>query len=710
MRISVEHIASENITGITTYNPNVWSSGTLIKKRTDIGSPFIGLLVGAVARPVEQSAAIPSIYPHVISWSPTVDWTFWADNATAAATRRIQAYTFDKTTSTFGWLGYITLTFPTATNHTIQSMKMTYDIYTVGNVGVTGTTVAGNSTLWVTNKMCAGCRIGFGSTDPTQITAWYYISAIGGESSITLTAPITSNLLPSTPYVIEDLRAIVVTRNATTTNGGVFVAKGLYIGLFSNGGTTIPAATTVDNIRAVYWIADASVETNITACGSGIDTKTDWSNQNLYVLDSPSAGNYKIYKYNVRKALTLTTGKDTTTLILATGTQPITGTASITNNGRLATLNHGPASGQQAFYFVTTSRIYCAKVSSITNGNPTFIDYTMTEIPPGGITTYAATNALACVEYADTIDRLIIMSSGAAGVRSYISQFNNIGAQMDSIFLVDDKQIDESTADSGTVPHPSILAVLQTPWCQNGVLYLAGVGTTQTVNIIHAIPLGADWQYASSTNQRLISPKFLTSNCNNFAKLYVNEILFLGSTNMGKSTDAYRVYFRTANIDTDAITGWVLLTNGYDLSGFNASSQGQAMLEFRCISEFCIPARIFSIGLVYNDNNTDSHYQPSANFSNVVTKTFAWRFSTAFGTTVPTLRIRLYNAVTGGLLLDDNSATPTSGLWQQSTNNGATWGTYTTADLTNNTTYISYTPTTFGDNINVQALLTLLSS
>jgi hypothetical protein len=130
------------------------------------------------------------------------------------------------------------------------------------------------------------------------------------------------------------------------------------------------------------------------------------------------------------------------------------------------------------------------------------------------------------------------------------------------------------------------------------------------------------------------------------------------------------------------------------------------MFEFRVIGTFCLPTRIYNVGIIYEDNTTDSHYQPSVGQSNLTTKRFAWRFSTAFGSTVPTLRVRLYDAVTGGLLLDDDSATPTGGTWEKSTDGGQNWTAYNTTDKGNETTYIRYTPTTLGDDIKVRALLT----
>jgi len=115
---------------------------------------------------------------------------------------------------------------------------------------------------------------------------------------------------------------------------------------------------------------------------------------------------------------------------------------------------------------------------------------------------------------------------------------------------------------------------------------------------------------------------------------------------------------------------------------------------------------LMSIAVLYDDYSTDPHYQPSVGKTVLSSKQFAWRFSTAFGTTVPTLRIRLFDAVTGGLILDDKTTSPV-GTWAKTTDEGATWGAYNTADKTNEITYIRYTPVTLPDNNKVRALLTL---
>ncbi len=130
------------------------------------------------------------------------------------------------------------------------------------------------------------------------------------------------------------------------------------------------------------------------------------------------------------------------------------------------------------------------------------------------------------------------------------------------------------------------------------------------------------------------------------------------------------------------------------------------MFEFTTISLLGIPGRLMSVAVLYDDYSTEPHYQPSSGMTVEINKQFAWRFATAFGTTVPTLRVRLFDAITGGLLLDDNTTTPT-GVWEKTIDNGSNWTVYDTDDKTNEITYIRYIPATLPDNIKIRSLLTL---
>ncbi len=652
----------------------------------------------------------------VINMNYNVDWVFLADGAAVAATRRISCFEFRRGTSVFTWKGFITLTYPTATNHTIVGMRAVYQTYTTGTVAVSGATVTGSGTAWSASRINIGSRIGFGSTDPTQISTWYYINAVGSDTSITIQNNVTaagtggtaSNLSISSgaAYVIEDLRILTANTNATATNGGLYMVPGLSQDDFALAGTTIAAATTVDKIKGVYWLADAASVTNDIASGLALDGFDSWTQQYCYVIERQAATTPAIYKYNFRTALgSISSGKTTSAFVLATSTQTVTGNVSQTNNGRVGTLNHGPGAGVKSLYFVTTTRVYRVAIANIVSNSSTFLSDAMLEIPTGGTDTYAATGALTGVEISDQIDRLIVTSTGASGTRSYITKYNTNSDQFDHIFLIDSKQIDQSTADSDSVPHPNIQAGILSVWSEEGLTYICRAGTTSLTNHLYAVPLGADWAYANgSVKQRLYTPALSTPNAVKYTRCYFNTAQYLGVDNLTIPTEPVRVYYRTSGISDDS-GSWTLIDQTGDLSSVDGASSIQFAIEFRVIGTFCLPNRMYNICVVYEDDTTDSHYQPSVAFSSTADKRFAWRFSTAFGGTVPTLRVRLYDAVTGGVLVDDDSETPT-GTWHKSTDDGDTWGDYNSTDKANDTTYIRYTPASLGDDIKVRALLT----
>lgn len=688
-------------TPISSYDQTKTNLGTLIKQYTGALSQdkYAGPAKIGMTRPMEQSTAIPGIYPHVVTFSDTIDWVFLADNATAAATRRIILYEYNKTNSTFNWKGFVTLIYPTATSHTIRGFRVSRELYTSGTVGVSGTSVTGSSTNWSSDRMSVGSRIGFGSTDPTQISTWYEISSIGGDTSITLSSS-AGTISSGTPYVIEDIMIITSTTNATVTNGGLFISKGIRPEIFTPGGTTIPAATTVDNIRAVYWLADAATVTNTTAAGSALGTRTSWTDQRVYVLNVTGAA---VFVYNFRAALTLTAGKDTTTNIIKTGNQTVTGTLSQANNGRVGTLSHGPGNGIESLYFTTTTRIYRSDISSITNGSTTWQSDTMVEIPPGGTTTYLASGAMTSCEISTGIDRLVITTSGAAGVRSYVTKYNTSSDPFDHIFLVDDKQQDQSTSDSGGVPHPAILASPFSVWSENGILYLARVGTTAAINQLYTLPIGSHWTFAINNNELLITPKFDISDSSKLYNIYINDIERLGTDTFSLATEPYRVYYRTSGI-SDNSGSWNLLDDSGDLSGVNGT-EIQFAISFKVIGTTCIPSRIMGLSLIYEDQSTDGHYQPSVANSSITSNIFAWRQSILWGSNIPNMRIRLYNATTGSLILDDNVTSSSFGTWEYSSDNGSSWNAWLdTEDTVGN--YIRYTASSLPGGVRIKALLT----
>lgn len=658
-------------------------------------------------RPMEESTAFAVVQVYAHNHSSSIAYLFGVENSTAAAAaRRVHLWELNRKTGARSWKGFITMTLLTATAHTVRNFTMDVKQESTGTVAVSGTTVTGSGTAFATNKVAVGARIGFGSTDPSQITTWYRIATRTSDTALVLNVS-AGTVTAGTAYCIQEFRPVYTATNATTTNGGTHYGKGISIEDFTGAGTTIPVATTVDDQKAMYWLKDAATQTNIVAAGASLDRAAATpTSLDMYVLDLVSAGNYKVYKYNIRAALTVATGASVSAWTLTTGNQAVTGTGSQNANMCIATTNHGLGSGIKSLYFVTTTRWYRAAVANITSGNVSWQSDVIAEIPTGGTSTFAATSGLSTIEYLTSIDAFAIGTTSATGNFSYITQYVASGQQFQRQFGRDYKFQDQSLKDSG---HPSIFSnqILPLSFADAGAnrLFVVKQGTTALNNHIYIITVGADWDYALASSGRLISPEITTANALKYYRVFANEVRYVGSSALGKPTEPYRIYARTANITTDATSGWTLIDNTQDLSGFAGAASIQFAIEFRTIGESCLPARILGLNLSYEDNTTDSHYAFDGDRSSGASKVFAWWFKTAFGATVPTLTVRLYNAVTGGLLLTDDTATPTAGSFEKSTD-GSAWTAYNTTDRANDTTYIRYTPTSLADSIAVEAYIT----
>lgn len=702
---AIRHLFTGATTSISNYDQNKTNLGSLIYQYTGVGNEdkFAGPAKIGMARPFDGPGFALG-FTQIIRYDSNIDWVFLSEASAAAATRRIAYYTYNRNTSEFTYMGFITLTYPVATTHTIRGFRILRELYTSGTVGVSGTTVTGSGSLWSSDRMSVGCRIGFGSTDPTQISTWYEISAVNSNTQITLTSS-AGTITAGTPYVIDDIMVITANTNATSTNGGLFVTKGVRVELFNIGGTSIPAATTIDNIRAVYWLADASTVTNIATGGAAYDDRISWTDQRVFCINVNAATTPSIYVYNVRAALTLASGKDVTTNIIKTGVQTVVGTVQQNNNGRYMSIGHGPGAGVKCLYFVTTTRVYRVIGSNITAGSTTFLSDFMAENPPGTVNTYAIGNALYAIEYIDTIDRLVITTSGTT--RSYITYYQALGNPFLHIFLNDDKQLDQALADSGGVVHPTINSLPFVSWSEGGILYLCRISTVTATNQIYTLPIEAHQTYAFNKNQLLISPKFNVSDSNKLYNVFASHLSKLGTDTFSLPTEPFKMYYRTGGI-SDNSGSWTELDQSGNLSGVSAT-EIQFAIAFKIIATTCIPSRILGINLIYEDANTDSHYTPSVGNSSIVNRAFAYRQSSLWNSSIPTLRIRLTNASNGGLIIDDNSLSNTFGTFQYSINNGNSWLGWTSsisADVVGN--YIRYVATSLPDGVRVKALLTQL--
>jgi hypothetical protein len=633
---------------------------------------FVGPAPVGVGNLAESSLAIPSAFVQPIKITNDLFWIFGADNATAAATRRVQLWTFVPSTNTYTFVGAITCTFPTATAHQVRGFRAILENYTPGTVAVSGTAVTGTGTVWNTG-LSVGSRIGFGSTDPNAITTWYQISAIGSDTSITL-ATSAGTISAGTPYVIQDLMLVQATTNATATNGGLFITKGLQYADFQNPASAIPAATTVDKIKATYWLRDAAVITNDVIGGCALSDRDSWTQQYAYCTEGASTS-AQIYRYNIRAPLTPVSGAFTLTGtdIVITGAQTVTGNLSQANNGRVATLNHGPASGVPSLYLFTTSRILRVPLASVTAGSTTFVADTMSEVTPGGSNTNNPTATFVALDVASSLDKLVIAGAASNGT-IYITDYYTGGQQIDRRAGCLTAQVPSALRDTDSpVFIHNIGANAPFIWVEDGWMfwvYVQGTGTTLVA--VSAYPLAADSEYLADVPNRIICPKItLGATPAKFYRVLVNAMENLGDHTMGVGPDAYRVQVRTSGIN-DNSGAWVDVPQSGDLSGISTAGTIQFAFTFRTAGVIMLPARILSLAVLYEtDDALPSQYQWNAADLDESNGTFAWVQVALFGATPGVHTIEIYRSDTSALVLTQASSGTTNGNFQYW--NGSAW-------------------------------------
>lgn len=618
-------------------------------------------------------ASVSSI--HVYKFSDDKFWIFAGTALTGSATRTVYLVEWTRSTNTYNFRGSVILTFPVAGNQTARAIRAVIDNYTTGTVGVSGTTVTGSGTAWATG-LSVGSRIGFGSTDPTQITTWYSISAIGSDTSITLSQN-AGTISAGTPYVIQDFMILMATVNASTSSlGGLFVAKGLRYEDFTPAGTTIPAATTVDKIKAVYFLRDAATGTATAASGIAIDDRVSWTEQYVYLINGATSS-MNILKYNFRAPISPTSGGVTLTGndILLTGVQGVSGTIITINNGRVATLNHGSGQGVPSLYILTTNRVYRAPLSSITAGSTFFLTDSMLENTPSGpsSTVASGSSAFQYMDIAGSLDKIVITNTAAISGALYVTDYYTGGQQLDRRAC----HISGHSVSGGRdteIPIYLHYVSTQAPalWVEDGWLFWFYSTTTAGPNSVTVYPLAADWEFQNEAPNRIICPKITLGEVpKKLYRVMVNDVENLGGSRLGVAPDAYRVQVRFSGID-DNSGEWITLPQNGDLSGFNMTTAVQFAFQFRTLGVTMLPARVTSLALLYEDQD-EIPPQYKWNSADTVTSsgTHAWVQMSLFGSTPGVHTIEIFRADTNQLVLTQKSTGTENGNFQNW--NGSSW-------------------------------------
>ena len=524
------------------------------------------------------------------------------------------------------------------------------------------------------------------------------------------------NYSAGTPYVIEDLRFYIGRIGTNTNNYGTYNIKGVKITDFVSGTTTINTTTNGYygiNARTCYWLPLSLNSSSYNTYGITLDDELSYNSQYLYQFNSTSLGiNYrdvrKLYRLSSTSTIVYPDSLFTTTLGFDSGLQTY-------NNPIITTMQSGSASGIKSMYYPRTGSIRQIPMGNIQNNiNPlSFPDSQLvSEIPPGGTTTYPTNNAFFNLSYMPEIDRLIISTNGTAS-KSYITQFNTTYTapslvntfwsrdeynklsyenSFERSFLVNNQQLQGPLSNINAPKYPDTQGTTL-PFIRSNdgwLHYNRGVATTE--NIIYSIPISTDEQYVSTSNNVIITPKYVIPNLISITGFYLNTLKEIGSSVFSQSPEPILIDFRSYGIDDNTGT-WTSFKNVDDLNGLLCNNTTNSVtlqfrFKFRVAGVNCYPNRLYGFSFTYEDDTTDSHYAASISKSSLSSKIFAWQQTNLFNSSLPNMKIRVYNTNDGKIILYDTVNDSALGTWEYSTD-GINWNPWSSsADTIGN--YIRY--------------------
>ena len=612
-----------------------------------------------------------------VKWQEDEHWVFTAE----AGNRRVQFWRYKPSNQAYSYEGTITLTLPSATgSHTTKGFNVCVkEQSTAGTVAVSGTTVTGTGTNFTTG-FSAGSWIQFGPKGNNN--PYYEIASINSATSITLVSGVPTAIAAGSACRIIDMMVLMVTTNTTTTAGGLFVCKGLNPDVFTLPATnTIPAATTVDKVRAVYWLRDAATNTQVAAIGCAVaDVSGDTMVSQFVYVGEATASTLKMYKYNFRTPISPTSGSAVLVSpnVVITGTQSSTTNMLLTTNGRVANLSHGPGSGVDCLYMGTVNRVLRIPLSSVTSGSTTFIADSMAETPPGTTTTNLSVNSYAHVDVSTYIDRIIIVGQANSGTL-YCTQYNTTGAQFERRFSSCTFTYNSQQRDNSSPAYQHQVNIL-TPvvWCGIDVMFsMNSTSSTVLANQIISQPL-TDFLYqttsAPSSITAIVRMPMITlpatTLLNRVVRVVVNASSNEGGDTEGIPTEGFKTFYRTSGI-TDDSGAWTLVPASGILNVPTVSNI-QFGFTFRTLG-IGNPVRINSLVMLYEaDPDLPSFhkwYNPDMDAGNYI---FAWQ-QQIYGPTngTPTYQIAYIRKDTGAIVFSQSSSVTTNGRFQYW--NGSSW-------------------------------------
>jgi hypothetical protein len=746
---------------IASYDANRVNIGTLIRQYIDSGG-------SKYLQPLKYEPYNAYIYSNnnarhdffeAISWSDDIDYVFSTNAFAYTQVMTIYLHKYSRSTGKYWGEGVIQLAPNWAVgvngNLPVQTRAYIYR-HTDGTVSVSGSTVTGSGTTFQSSGIAAGARIGFDTTDHTQVKSWYEIASISSDGALTLLG--TPGTIPAgTSYVIEELRiALINQRNGNFDWQGLILIKGL--NEFTFGARVqryIPQATTVDNIRAFYKLDPGTSFFPASIGGAyyttlALDEPISNSQHDCYVMCRGTASatttadvhfgqQLQIMKYNLRAPLTFVapptgyTASSTSAFVFKTGmqyvnwyfgaflgndfnnsTSPILGG----NSMCIATPNHGPTKGKKTLFILTYNRLYACLMSEIYAESQTFLEHEHIYYPPGGKNEYfytAAANGtyphpptmLGSTSfnyyqfvYSQSGDYLLSRSSALTTLQ--LEKFGEPGAKKYAFPWLY-RYVNQFSDPRAGEYFSNNDAMQWIAFCR-GILHVnISNASVAGYNHYYAIPVDCDSEHAIQANQLVILPKYGTPDCLAFhsAKVYTKNPC--DDDTMRMPAGEVRLYYRTSGIDSNTGT-WSRVPDNGDLSRISTADQIQFAFSWEILSITGVVPYVYSMDFCYEDGTTDEHYFPSKEKTSLSGRMLVFRQCQKWNSAIPNLRIRIYNDDTGFLVMDDTVSASNYGDWAYSTD-GYSWSAWSSsADAVGN--WIRYTADSLPADMTIRVLLT----
>ena len=613
----------------------------------------------------------------ILDYTEHLTWIFTLENNNWTG-QVIQAFLFDKRTNEIYSKGWFNQSIPNNTaNQTKTDFTHIYDKYSNGLVSCSGTTVTGTNTTWFADKVCAGARIGFGSTEPEFITDWYEIASVNSDSSITLVTggPSVTNSL----YCLEELRFLLFQRHTTTNFGGLYYVKGCNLDDFkTNGIITVPTATTVDRIKACYFLSDAATGTLTHSQGIALGPKVSSNTQYVYGLHgrNTDANDNQIFIWNIRADLTnITSGTTTSALVSKTlkFNWGFSGNAMQQqyNSVAFGNTNHGPGKNKNCLYIQFYERTYRLEVDKLINNNSNPAPFEWISTPPkyGSAATGIYKYKLNYMPEED------LFYGSDYTMNTQYAQYNLGYKPMSNHYFSSYRYSNNLNNPAYDIPdHLDNYGGSVGSKAVNRYTYFTN-NVNNSDNCLFYYCHGADFLFCKKYKNQIITPAISTYQASRLLKAIPNDEIIRGRDTIGINTENYRIYARTTGIEDDS-GFWNKLDDSGDITFLKPTDKIQYMFEFQTLGFLTTPRNIYSISTIYESNSEiipEFEWNLSDSGSNVVgfIQNEKIKKDYVLLESDPILKISAYDYDNNNLIFTQNSNSNTYGVFQY--HNGTSW-------------------------------------